>query len=175
MHACMHACTVVGLRSIARALTIVRLSDSFFFFSFIYILNSSHSLSLSLDSFMNLDSVCLGLLFRVPFCLDRLCWTFFPFQICFRPRKYPLRWLTRTNTYCRSHCPRTMSSILFAKHVSFEDSVSSSRPVITLKREPGDINHQTKASQLPIVKRSASSCLYDKCGRRHQCCRCQPP
>ena len=33
------------------------------------------------------------------------------------------------------HCPRAMSNILFAKHVSFEHSVSSPRSVITSRRE----------------------------------------
>ena len=52
-----------------------------------------------------------------------------------------------------------MSSILFAKHVRFEYSVSSPRPVITSRRKEN--NSKAKVSQHPIDSRSqsASSCL----------------
>ena len=52
-----------------------------------------------------------------------------------------------------------MSSILFAKHVSFEHSVSSPRPVITSRRE--EKNNKGKVFQHPIDShsQSASSCL----------------
>ena len=52
-----------------------------------------------------------------------------------------------------------MSSILFAKHVSFEHSVSSPRPVITSRRE--EKNNKAKVFQHPIDShsQSASSCL----------------
>ena len=55
--------------------------------------------------------------------------------------------------------PGTMSSILFAKHVSFEHSVSSPRPVITSRRE--EKNNKAKVFQRPIDNhsQSASSCL----------------
>ena len=51
-----------------------------------------------------------------------------------------------------------MSSILFAKHVSFEHSVSSPRPVITSRREE---KNKAKVFQHPIDShsQSASSCL----------------
>ena len=52
-----------------------------------------------------------------------------------------------------------MSSILFAKHVSFEHSVSSPRSVITSRRE--EKNNKAKVFQHPIDShsQSASSCL----------------
>ena len=52
-----------------------------------------------------------------------------------------------------------MSSILFAKHVSFEHSVSSPRPVITSRKE--EKNNKAKVFQHPIDShsQSASSCL----------------
>ena len=52
-----------------------------------------------------------------------------------------------------------MSSILFAKHVSFEHSGSSPRPVITSRRE--EKNNKAKVFQHPIDShsQSASSCL----------------
>ena len=52
-----------------------------------------------------------------------------------------------------------MSSILFAKHVSFEHSVSSPRPVITSRRE--EKNNKAKVFQHPndSYSQSASSCL----------------
>ena len=52
-----------------------------------------------------------------------------------------------------------MSSILFAKHVSFEHSVSSPRPVITSRRE--EKSNKAKVFQHPIDShsQSASSCL----------------
>ena len=52
-----------------------------------------------------------------------------------------------------------MSSILLAKHVSFEHSVSSPRPVITSRRE--EKNNKATFFQHPIDShsQSASSCL----------------
>ena len=51
-----------------------------------------------------------------------------------------------------------MSSILFAKHFSFEHSLSSPRPVITLRREE---KNKAKVFQHPINghSQSASSCV----------------
>ena len=62
----------------------------------------------------------------------------------------------------RSHSPLppgTMSSILFAKHVSFEHLVSFPSPVITSRRE--EKNNKAKVFQHPIDShsQSASSCL----------------
>ena len=62
----------------------------------------------------------------------------------------------------RSHSPLppgTMSSILFTKHVSFEHSVRSPRPVITSRRE--EKSNKAKVFQHPIDShsQSASSCL----------------
>ena len=48
-----------------------------------------------------------------------------------------------------------MSSILFAKHVSFEHSVSSPRPVITSRRE--EKNNKAKVFQHPIDSHSQSA------------------
>ena len=53
--------------------------------------------------------------------------------------------------------PGTMSSILFAKRVIFEHSVSSPRPVITSRREE-NLN-QAKVFKHPIDSQSPSSCL----------------
>ena len=55
--------------------------------------------------------------------------------------------------------PGIISSILFGKHVSFEHSVSSPRPVITSRRE--EKNSKAKVFQHPIDShsQSASSCL----------------
>ena len=68
--------------------------------------------------------------------------------------------------------PGTMSSILFAKDVSFEHSVSSPRPVITSK---GEQNNEAKVFQHPIDShsQSASSCLNQP-ALRGRCCRSRP-
>ena len=57
-----------------------------------------------------------------------------------------------------STAPGTMSSILFAKHVSFEHSVTSPYPVFTSRRE--EKNNKAKVFQHPIDShsQSASSC-----------------
>ena len=54
-----------------------------------------------------------------------------------------------------------MSSILFAKHVSFEHSVSSPRPVITSRREKNN-NNKAKVFQPPIDSQSASCSLISR-------------
>ena len=59
-----------------------------------------------------------------------------------------------------------MSSIHFAKHVSFEHSVSSPRPVITSRREEKKKNTKAKVFQHPIDSQSASCSLI----RRQSCC-----
>ena len=53
-----------------------------------------------------------------------------------------------------------MSSILFAKHVSFEHSVSSPRPVITSRREKN--NNKAKVFQHPMNSQSASCSLISR-------------
>ena len=63
---------------------------------------------------------------------------FFPFPNSLSTWQVRLRSLTVADNDRWSHLPLspgTMSSILFAKHVSFEHSVSSPRPVITSRRE----------------------------------------
>ena len=63
---------------------------------------------------------------------------FFPFPNSLSTWQVRLRSLIVADNDRRSHLPLspgTMSSILFAKHVSFEHSVSSPRPVITSRRE----------------------------------------
>ena len=75
-----------------------------------------------------------------------------------------LRCLTAANTDRRSHCPLppgTMSSILLAKHFSFEHSIKS-HPVI-ISRTEEDINNQTKVFQHRIDNHSTSSFLHDQC------------
>ena len=67
-----------------------------------------------------------------------------------------LRCLTAADTDRLSHSPLppgTMSSILFAKHVSFEHSVSFPRPVITSRRK----KKQGKIFQHPIDSHSQSA------------------
>ena len=87
---------------------------------------------------------------------------FFPFPNSQSNGQVRLRCLIAANTDRRSHSPLppgTMSSILFAKHVSFEHSVSSPRSVITSRRE--EKNNKAKVFQHPIDShsQSASSCL----------------
>ena len=71
--------------------------------------------------------------------LDTSYWAyFFPFPNSLSTWQVRLRWLTAADTDRRSHSPLppgTMSSMLLAKDVSFEHSVSSPRPVITSRRE----------------------------------------
>ena len=86
---------------------------------------------------------------------------FFPFPNSQSTWQVRLRCLIAADTDRRSHSPLppgTMSSILFAKHVSFEHSVSSPRPVITSRREE---KNKAKVFQHPIDShsQSASSCL----------------
>ena len=71
--------------------------------------------------------------------------------------------LTVADTDLRSHSPLppgTMRSILFAKHVSFEHSVSFPCPLITSRREE-NVNNNANVFQHPIDShsQSASSCL----------------
>ena len=87
---------------------------------------------------------------------------FFPFPNSQSNWQVRLRCLIAADTDRRSHSPLppgTMSSILFAKHVSFEHSVSSPRPVITSRREQK--NNKAKVFQHPIDShsQSASSCF----------------
>ena len=85
---------------------------------------------------------------------------FFPFPNSQSNWLVRLRCLIAADTDRRSYSPLppgTMSSILFAKHVSFEHSVSSPRPVITSRRE--EKNNKAKVFQHPIDSQSASSCL----------------
>ena len=105
-------------------------------------------------------SVRWGLLFPLLWSLDASYWGyFFPFPTRNRPDRYaydawqqpaPIVDLTH-------HCPGTMSSILFAKHGSFEHSVSSPYPVFTSRREE---KNNAKFFQHPIDSdsQSASSC-----------------
>ena len=89
---------------------------------------------------------------------------FFPFPNSQSTWQVRLRCLIAADTDRRSHSPlppgtmSLMSSILFAKHVSFEHSVSSPRPVITSRREE---KNKAKVFQHPIDShsQSASSCL----------------
>ena len=87
---------------------------------------------------------------------------FFPFPNSQSTWQVRLRCLITADTDRRSHSPRppgTISSIIFAKHVSFEHSVSSPRPVIASRRE--EKNNKAKGFQHPIDShsQSASSCL----------------
>ena len=91
-----------------------------------------------------------------------------------------LQYLTAADTNRRSHSPLppgTTSSILFAKHVSFEHSVSSPCLVITSRREE-NINNKAKVFSAPnrqSYSHSASSCLISsRPALRGRCCRSRP-
>ena len=62
----------------------------------------------------------------------------------------------RRSSISLTTAPETMSSILFAKHVSFEHSVSSPFPVFTSRRE--EKNNKANVFQHPIDSHSQSSC-----------------
>ena len=114
---------------------------------------------MAFSSFFEFGCIVVGLFFSFPNLLSTL--------------QVRLRCLTAADIDRRSHCPGTMSSILFAKHVSFEHSKSHSRSVITSRR-PEDINNKTKVVQHLIDNQSTSSCLHDQCALRGRCCRCRP-
>ena len=99
MHACMHT-TVRGLNvgSLTRSWIWIR------------------ALRMAFSSCLEFGYIALGL--------------FFPFPNSLMTWQVRLRCLTAADTNRRSHSPLlpgTMSSILFAKHVSFKQSVSSPR------------------------------------------------
>ena len=133
----MHACTQ---QFVDRTSASVRLSDSF--------MNLDSCVEDSFSSSLEFGYVVLGLFF--PFSNSLLTW------------QVRLRCLTAADTDHRSHSPLplgTMSTILFAKHVSFEHSVGSPHPVITSRREEN--NNKAKVFQHTIDSHSqaASSCL----------------
>ena len=104
---------------------------------------------------------------------------FFPFPNSQSNWQVRLRCLIAADTDRRSNSPLppgTMSSILLAKHVSFEHSVSSPRPVITSRRE--EKNNKAKVFQHPIDShsQSASSCLISPhfAAGASACCRSRP-
>ena len=118
VHVCIHAFTVLGLRSIARVSAIVRLSDSF----------------------MNLDSVCSGMLFRVLFSLNRLCWTFF-----------------------------SLSKLAFDL-TSTPSMAVKSRHLLSISLPKNHVEHSfCKARQLWTLSKLLSTCDYfEKRTRKHQ-------
>ena len=65
----------------------------------------------------------------------------------------------RRSSISLTTAPGTMSSILFAKQVSFEHSVSSPRPVITSRREEKNNKAKVFQHQIDSHSQSASSCL----------------
>ena len=108
------------------------------------------ALRMAFSSSLELGYVVLGL--------------FFPFPNSLSTWQVRLRSLTVADNDRRSHLPLspgTMSSILFAKPVSFEHSVSSLRPVITSRREKKD-NNKAKVFQHPIDSQSASCSLSSR-------------
>ena len=121
---------------------------------------TSASVRLS-DSFVNLDSCVEDGFYS---CLEFgyvVLGLFFPFHNSLSTWQVRLPCLIAADTDRQSHSPLlpgTISSILFAKHVSFQQSVSSSRPVITSRREE---NNKANVFQHPIDShsQSASSCL----------------
>ena len=83
---------------------------------------------------------------------------FFPFPNSQSNWQVRLRCLIAADTDRRSHSPLppgTMSSILLAKHISFEHSVSYPRPVITSRRE--EKNNKANVFQHPIDSHSQSA------------------
>ena len=115
------------------------------------------ALRMAFSSSLELGYVVLGL--------------FFPFPNSLSTWQVRLRSLTVADNDRRSHLPLspgTMSSILFAKHVSFEHSVSSPPPVITPRREK---NNNTKVFQHPIDSQSASCSLNSRHVLSCTCCR----
>ena len=119
-HICMHACTAVRRSN-------VRLSSAFWLVH-------------------QFRSVRQGWLFLLLWSLDTSYWAYFlPSPTRFRPDKYAYdgRQMQTPIVDLTSHCPPgTMSSVLFAKHVNFEHSVSSPLPVITSRRED-NVNNKT--------------------------------
>ena len=108
------------------------------------------ALRMAFSSSLELGYVVLGL--------------FFPFPNSLSTWQVRLRSLTVADNDRRSYLPLspgTMSSILFAKHVSFEHSVSSPRPVITSRREKNN-NNKAKVFQHPIDSQSASCSLISR-------------
>ena len=78
-----------------------------------------------------------------------------------------LRCLPGADTDRWSDCPippGTMSSILFAKHVSFEHSIGSYHPIIPSRKEE-DIKNQTKVFQHPIDNLSFSD-IFSSANRK---------
>ena len=135
VHACMH--TTVRRSVVASAS--VGLCDSF--------VNLDSCVEDGFSSSLEFGYVVLGL--------------FFPFPNSQSNWPVRLRCLIAADTDRRSHSPLppgTMSSILFAKHVSFEQSVSSPRPVITSRRE--EKNNKAKVFQHPIDSHSLVSPLH---------------
>ena len=119
---------------------------------------------MAFSSSLEFGYVVLGQFFSLPNSLS----TWQVHLRCLADRRSP-------STDRRSHSPLppgTMPSILFAKHVSFEHSVSSPHPVITSRREE---NNKANVFQHPIDShsQSASSCL-DQPALRGQCCRTRP-
>ena len=79
---------------------------------------------------------------------------FFPFPNSQSTWQVRQRCLIAADTDRRSHStlpPGTMSSILFAKHVSFEHSVSSPRPVITSRREKRTTRQTFFSTQSTVI------------------------
>ena len=112
------------------------------------------------DSFVNLDS-CVedGFFLFFGVWIHRIGPIFSLPQLAIELTSTPMMLDSSRHRSSISLPPGTMSSILFAKHVSFEHSVSSPRPVITSRRE--EKNNKAKVFQHPIDShsQSASSCL----------------
>ena len=122
-----------------------------------------HALRMAFSSSLEFGYVVLGLFFYFP--NSQSNW------------QVRLRCLIAADTDRRSHSPLPpgiMSSILFAKRVSFEHSVSSPRPVITSRRE--EKNNKAKLFQHPIDSHSQSVrfILPDQPALRSRCCRSRP-
>ena len=112
------------------------------------------ALRMAFSSSLELGYVLLGL--------------FFPFPNSLSTWQVRLQSLTVADYDPRSHLPLspgTMSSILFAKHVSFEHSVSSPRPVITSRREkkktrPKFFSTQSTVSPLHAPSSAGTCCRH---------------
>ena len=136
--ACMHACTQ---QFVDRSSASVRLCDSF--------VNLDSCVEDGFSLFFGVWIRRIGPIFSLP-------------QLAIELTSTPAVIDSSRHRSSISHSPLpsgTMSSILFAKHVSFEHSVSSPHPVITSRRE--EKNNKAKVFQHPIDShsQSASSCL----------------
>ena len=131
MRACMHACTQLQ-QSDDRASASVRLSDSF--------VNLGSCVEDGFSSSLEIGYIVVGL--------------FFPFPNSILTWQVRLPCLTAADPYRRCHSPlpqERLSSNLFAKHVTFERSVSSPRPLVTWRRKNTSTMQKFCSTQSTVI------------------------